>query len=250
MIEAGTGGRLAGRRVLITGGASGIGAATCELFVREGASVAILDRDRKGVAAMQARLGVFGVEADITDEQAVRDGVDAASDALGGMDGIVNCAGTALVKPFAETDLATWRLMLEINLTGVFLVCQQALKYLQAAPSATIVNFASVAVLAPEPNQAAYAAAKSGVIALSKVLAAEFAPTIRCNVLCPGAVDTPMIHGAFELPGALEKLQRRYPLGRIAKPIELANAALFLTSHESSFTTGITLAVDGGRAFH
>jgi NAD(P)-dependent dehydrogenase (short-subunit alcohol dehydrogenase family) len=138
----------------------------------------------------------------------------------------------------------TWRKVIEVNLTGTFLVTQAALPWLRQAKGSTVVNIASGAGVLPNaPGLAAYAASKGGVIALTKALAADLAPEIRVNCICPGMVDTPMADGFRANVG-------NYALKRIADPQEIAQALLFLTSSEASYITGATLAVDGGRTFH
>ena len=133
--------------------------------------------------------------------------------------------------------------MLEVNLTGTYIVVRCALPWLARAPFATIVNIASGQSLLPTPNLTAYAASKGGVVNLTRALAAELAPAIRVNSVCPGLVDTPMTAG-------LERDVSRYALERMADPLEIAQAILFLTGTESSFVTGAALAIDGGRTFH
>ncbi len=185
--------RLAGRRVLITGAASGIGQATAELFVKEGARVALLDRDESEVRAVAAALGSLAVIADVTDSDGVRDAVQRAAHELSGLDGLVNAAGVAGGQTLAQTDAAQWRRIIEVNLTGPLLVTQAALAFLEASSNATIVNVASGIGLRPLPGQGAYAASKAGVLAWTKVLAQELAPAIRVNATCPGPTDTPLM---------------------------------------------------------
>lgn len=243
-------GRLAGRRILITGGASGIGATTARLFAREGAGVALLDRDasRAGEVAREAGGVAFG--ADVADAAEVEDVVARAAAALGGLDGVVNAAGTGVSALFAQTSLADWKRSLDINLTGPFLVSQAALPYLLAAEGATIVNLASGAGLLPNKGRAAYGASKGGLIALGKVMALELAPRVRVNTLAPGAVDTPFVRNTFTTDDAVAAVAARFAMQRLARPEEAAEAILFLTSAQSSFVTGATLVMDGGRTFH
>jgi NAD(P)-dependent dehydrogenase (short-subunit alcohol dehydrogenase family) len=242
--------RLAGRRVLITGAASGIGQATAELFVKEGARVALLDRDESEVRAVAAAIGSLAVIADVTDSVGVRDAVQRAAHGLSGLDGLVNAAGVAGGQTLAETDAAQWRRVLEVNLTGPMLVTQAALAFLQANSSATIVNVASGIGLRPFAGQGAYAASKAGVLAWTKVLAQELAPTIRVNATCPGPTDTPLMRANVPQGTTLERMQSQYALGRLGRATEQAEAILYLTGPESSFITGVSLAVDGGRTFH
>ena len=238
--------RLAGRRVFITGAASGIGAAIAEVFAAEGARVALADR--QPIAALPPG-GALSFELDVSDEAAVRRTVDAAADAFGGLDGIVNAAGIANTDLLSELSVADWRRVIDVNLTGSFLVCAAAEKHLRAASDATIVNFSSGQGLQPFARRGAYAASKAGVISLTKTLALEWAP-IRANTICPGAVDTPMVRQGYSAEVLREQVGPRYALKRIGEPVEMAHAALYLSSRESSFVTGIVLAVDGGRSFH
>ena len=239
--------RLSGRRILITGGASGIGRATCELFVREGAVVAVLDRATAGIA------GVHLITADVADVTSVMHGMQEAAQALGGLDGLVNAAGVFINRGLADTTADVWNTTIAVNLTGTFLCVQAAVPFLRQAERASVVNVASgVGLLPTGGGSTAYVASKGGVIAMTRTLAAELAPTIRVNAVCPGAVETPMTDGTLrEASGAIiPAIVNRYALGRPAAPEEIAAGILFLISHESSFVTGINLAVDGGRTYH
>lgn len=240
-------GRLEGRRILITGAAAGIGRATAELFAAEGARLALLDRNVEGLAGLAGEPIGF----DAAEESSVNSAVARAAEAMGGIDGVVNAAGIFPLAKFADTTVEMWRQTLEINLTGPFLVCRAALPHLQNEPSATIVNLGSASALIPFPELAAYGASKGGISTLTKVLATELAPKIRVNLLCPGMTRTRMVSDWY--PDRQELDQRAealYLLKRVAEPSEIAAAALFLTSAESSFMTGSTLTVDGGRTFH
>jgi NAD(P)-dependent dehydrogenase (short-subunit alcohol dehydrogenase family) len=239
--------RLAGRRILITGGASGIGRATCELFAREGAAVAVLDRDAARIATGHA------IAADVSDAASVSRAVQQAAQALGGLDGLVNAAGIFINRNLLETTPEEWNKTIAVNLTGTFLCVQAAVPLLRQAERATVVNIASgVGLLPTGGGSTAYVASKGGVIAMTRTLAAELAPAIRVNAICPGAVETPMTDGTLrDAAGAVvPAIAHRYALGRPAAPDEIAAAILFLTAHESSFVTGVNLAVDGGRTYH
>jgi NAD(P)-dependent dehydrogenase (short-subunit alcohol dehydrogenase family) len=239
--------RLTGRKILITGGASGIGRATCALFVQEGASVVVLDRNTADVANVRA------IAADVSDAGSVTRAMQEAAQAMGGLDGLVNAAGVFINKDLMGTDAQTWNTTIAVNLTGTFLCVQAAVPLLRQAALATIVNLASgVGLLPTGGGSTAYVASKGGVIAMTRALAAELAPGIRVNAVCPGAVETPMTDGTLrDASGAINPaIVNRYALGRPAAPEEIAAAILFLTSHESSFVTGVNLAVDGGRTFH
>ena len=237
-------GRLRGRRILITGAASGIGQRTAELFATEGAALTLLDCDRKRLASVARETGGTAVEADVTQESSVTRAVEQGAGAMGGIDGVVNAAGIVIHGSVLDVGLADWKLVLDVNLTGTYIVVRCCLPWLVKAPFATIVNIASGQGLLPNnPGMTAYAASKGGVVNLTRALAAELAPSIRVNSVCPGMVDTPMTAG-------LERDLDRYALGRIAEPLEIAQSILFLTATESSFVTGAALAVDGGRTFH
>jgi NAD(P)-dependent dehydrogenase (short-subunit alcohol dehydrogenase family) len=240
---------LEGRRILVTGAASGIGAATAKRCVALGARVALVDRDVDRLRSTADECGAPWFELDVADADRVPSVVDAAADALGGLDGVVNAAGVSTIAPFAETDLALMQFALDVNLIGPFLVCQAALPHLKAGSSSTIVTVSSAAALQPLANRAAYSASKSAVLAMSKVMAMELAPDVRVNVVTPGAIDTPMVRGSFS-GEALARVTARYALGRLGTPDEVAAAIVFLTSSESSFMTGATLSVDGGRTYY
>jgi NAD(P)-dependent dehydrogenase (short-subunit alcohol dehydrogenase family) len=239
--------RLENRKILITGGASGIGRATCELFAREGATVAVLDRDADRMK------GVHAIAADVSDPASAARAVRQATGMLGGLDGLVNAAGVFINRGLMETTPDEWNTTIAVNLTGTFLCVQCAVPFLRQAERATIVNIASgVGLLPTGGGSTAYVASKGGVIAMTRALAAELAPTIRVNAVCPGAVETPMTDGTLrDTAGAvIPAIVQRYALGRPAAPEEIAAAILFLTAHESSFVTGVNLAVDGGRTYH
>ena len=237
-------GRLEGRRILITGAASGIGQRTAELFAGEGAALTLLDCDRKRLASVARETGGTAVEADVTQEPSVARAVEQGAGAMGGIVGIVNAAGIVIYGSVLDVGVADWKLVLDVNLTGTYIVIRCCLPWLAKAPFATIVNIASGQGLLPNtPNMTAYAASKGGVVNLTRALAAELAPSIRVNSVCPGMVDTPMT-------ARLRREVDRYALKRIAEPLEIAQAILFLTGTESSFVTGAALAIDGGRTFH
>ena len=237
-------GRLHGRRIVITGAASGIGLRTATLFAKEGAKLALLDRDAAGVARTAQELSGFGAQVDITDDAAVENVIAEAAAKMDGIDGVVNAAGIMGVGPVTATPAADFRKVIDVNLTGTYIVVRACLPWLTDSASATVVNIASAQGLLPNaPGHTAYAASKGGVVNLSRALAAELAPKIRVNSVCPGMVDTPMADG-------FRANVNNYALKRLADPDEIARAILFLTSQDSSYVTGAALAVDGGRSFH
>ncbi|MDO8770619.1 MAG: SDR family oxidoreductase [Burkholderiaceae bacterium] len=241
--------RLKGRRIVVTGAGSGIGAAIAQLFVAEGAKVASMDRNEAGMLAWFKPADGIALKADISDESSVNTAVKSAAAAMGGIDGLVNAAGIANQDLLSEVSVEDWRRIIDVNLTGSFLMARACLPYLKEVQDSTIVNFSSGQGLQPFMRRGAYAASKAGVISLSKTLAMEWAP-IRVNTICPGAVDTPMVRAGYSEETLRTQVGARYALGRVAEAIEIARAALYLTGAESSFITGIALAVDGGRSYH
>lgn len=245
--------RLRDRHIVVTGAASGIGRAIAELFHREGAKLALIDRDAGGLAAVASALHAVSLPFDLSDSESIASTVERAVSEMGGLDGVVNCAAMGVATPIAQTDFALLSKFIAINLTAPYLLCRAALPHLQKALEATIVNVASGQALLPNaPNNTAYSATKGGLVAFTKALAAEAAPRVRVNALCPGVTNTPMaapLFAGYAKPSDAPWV-KQYALQRVAEPIEIARAALFLTSAESSFVTGIALAVDGGRTFH
>lgn len=232
---------------MIAGSASGIGQETLQLFREEGAEVASLDLRLDDPAQ--------GFEVDITDSTACRAAVDAAINVLGGLDGMVNCVGIDLESPIGDMADAGWDRVIAVNLTGAMILCQAVLPALRASGGGTIVNLSSAAGLSPLSHRAAYCTSKAGLIMFGKCLAMELgAENIRVNTVCPGAVDTPLFRSSYEdfqnADERLSAIRARYAMRRVAVPTEIASAALYLTCHESSYVTGATLAVDGGRSFH
>jgi NAD(P)-dependent dehydrogenase (short-subunit alcohol dehydrogenase family) len=244
---------LSGRRVLVTGAASGIGRATSELFVRRGARVALLDRDPAVKAVADAAGGTVGLVVDVADEAAVNAAVAQAAAAMGGIDGVVNAAGVDFVKSITDTTPAEWNRLLGVNLNGPYHVCRAAAPLLREAAEATVVNVASGAGLAPLRHRTAYCASKAGLVMFTKALAMELAP-VRVNAFCPGIIDTPLFRQSFENepdPDAeLRRILDRYLIKRAATAGEAAEIVLFLSSRASSIMTGVALAGDAGRTFH
>jgi len=245
--------RLAGRRILITGSASGIGEAIAELFARHGAKLALVDYNEEGLRQVADRLGASAFPFDLSEVEKVEGLVEDIAAKLGGLDGVVNCAAIGTARPIGEMDLDHLRKFTAINLEAPYMICRSALAHMRKAGSGTIVNIASGQGLLPNaPGNTAYAATKGGLIAFTKNLAVEAAPTVRANAVCPGVTNTPMASHLFDQyddPSEAPFVQQ-YAMKRIAEPIEIANAVLFLTDEESSFITGSALAVDGGRCFH
>lgn len=244
MTQHPSGDRLRDRRIVITGGAVGIGRATAIRALAEGAQVFLLDLDSAALTRTCADLGCKGASVDVTDEPGVVAAMEQARLQLGGIDGLVNSAGVMLRGSILEIDGATWRRVLEINLTGPYLTTRAVLPAMLESEGAAVVNIGSAQALLPNsPNRAAYSASKGGVLNLGRALAAELAPKVRVNTVCPGLVDTSMAEGVRQNAG-------NYAMGRLADPEEIAAAIVFLLSAEASYITGAALAVDGGRSFH
>ena len=247
-------GRLEGRRIVITGAAAGIGAATARLFHQEGARLALIDVEPNGLKVIAEELGAVALPLDLADLDAIPPAIDQAARELDGLDGVVNCAGIGSGGPLGEITNQKLMLALAINLAAPFVLCRSALPYLEKQDGSTIVNIASgEGILPNSANVTAYAASKGGLINFTRALAAEVAPKVRANALCPGGTRTAMtapLVAAYGDPNKSPFVQTRYALKRLAEPNEIANGILFLTSAESSYVTGIAMAVDGGRTFH
>ena len=248
--------RLAGRRILITGGASGIGLKCAELFLREGARVAILDRNVQALDASARQLpAAVGLQCDVADEVAVRNAVAAAADRLDGLDGIVNSAGIGTRRTFDETTMEIMVKDIGINLLGPFSIAKAAVPHLRNSGGGSIVHVASGIALRPTPGKIAYSASKGGLIAMTKAMAIDLAPdNIRVNVVCPGITDTPLIasaeNGPTYTPEQVKFILDRRLIRRFGTATEIANAILFLTSEESSYVTASCFAIDGGGTMH
>ena len=246
-------GRLAGRRVLVTGAASGIGKAIAELFAAEGAKLALVDVDAARLNDAAAPLNAAALPFDLSDLAGVDGMVAQAAAAMDGLDGVVNCAAYSTGGPIAGMTLEIIAKFTAVNLVAPYFICRAALPHMGRATEASIVNIASGQGLLPNaPNNTAYAATKGGLIAFTKALAAEVAPHVRVNAVCPGVTNTPMaarLLEGYDDPSDAPFVQQ-YALRRVAEPVEIARAVLFLCSGESSFVTGSALAVDGGRCYH
>ena len=235
-----------GLAALVTGGASGIGRATAFRLARDGAAVAVLDRDGEGARAVAAEVGGCAFEVDVRDGDAVRAAVDATVEALGGLAILVNNAGVGDLRPMHTVDDRLWHRLLDVNLTGTYHAMAAAVPVMLAAGRGVIVNNASVSGLAPTRNEAAYSAAKAGVIALTASGALEYGPTIRVNCVAPGFIRTPLTAIWNDFPDAFAPIADSIPLGRIGDAEEVAEVIAFLCSDAAAYVTGHTLVVDGG----
>ncbi len=230
---------------LVTGAASGIGRACVERLVAGGTAVAAVDLD----AGAMDDLGVLALAADVTDEAAVRDAVALAEAELGPLDAVVNVAGITGSARAAEchvTPVEEWRRVIDVNLTGPFLVCHAALPGMLARGAGSIVNVASVAGLVAFPGRCAYTASKGGVVQLTRSLAADYAARgIRANAVCPGMVDTPMTRWRLEDPDLRAAVLDKIPAGRVATAAEVADAVALLAGDGMPYMNGAMLVLDG-----
>ena len=245
--------QLQGRKVIITGASSGVGKATAELFVAEGAQVGLIARREEAIRVLAGGLGdgAHAAAADIADDAAVAAAVDALAAAMGGVDGVVHAAGMDGPAPLEDLTPEVWRRQIDVNLSGSFYVAREAALRMKKAGQ----KDGSIVLLGSELSMIGmgwfvhYCASKFGVVGLTKALAHELAPDIRVNCICPGPIDTPMMDAELEWfpdpvaarKGAIE----RVPLKRFAQPGEVARAALFFTA-DASFATGSIFSLDGG----
>lgn len=249
--------RLQGRRVLVTGAARGIGKAIATRSAAEGAAVAVADIDGELAEAVAAEITDAGgtaisVAADITSPTACADLVERTGAELGGLDGLVNNAGVLREQRIGEIDEADWDLTLAVNLTAPWRLTQLSVPWMERAGGGSIVNISSIEGLRVRPTHAAYAAAKGGLLQLTRTTAVELGErSIRANAVCPGSIDTEMMQdhvGALADPeAALADLISRNQLGRLGRPDEVADVVIHLLSDESSFTSGHAYVVDGAR---
>ncbi len=248
-------GRVQDKVALITGGASGIGLATAELLAREGARVMVADIDRDAAARAVAALGppATAHPLDVTREADWIAATDAVVRDCGRLDILVNNAGIALLKDIEATTLEDWRGLMAVNLDGAFLGCKHAVRVMKERGGGSIVNLSSVAGMIGDPSLAAYCASKGGVRLLTKSVALHCARRgyhIRCNSVHPSFVQSPMLEAMIAGARNPEKMRANVaaasPVGRLAKPVEVAQTILFLASDEAAFTTGAELVVDGG----
>jgi meso-butanediol dehydrogenase / (S,S)-butanediol dehydrogenase / diacetyl reductase len=238
---------LKGKRVVITGGASGIGAAAVVRFLEEESRVLVIDRDPRGCKQIKTKFPslVEAVVTDVADDRAVVTAFARVDSVLGGVDILINNAGISIRHRFLDLSPAEWSQVLAVNLTGVFNVAQQAAKRMVKAGGGVIINMGSTNGIVGHPMYADYNASKAGVIELTKSMALELAPTVRVIAVCPGYVLTPMQEAEYT-PAMLEAVDRKIPLGRHARPEEIAALFAFLASDEAPYITGQAIVIDGG----
>ena len=245
--------RLSGKVAVVTGGNAGIGEAIAKAFAREGALVVItgrrqgeLDRVVSDVVKEQGK--AFAVAGSVTDEPHVQETVSRAVQQFGRLDILVNNAGVGdFGKRLHEIDDATWAHVLDVNLTGVFRMTRAVLPQMLKQGKGAIVNISSIASLVGIPTSPAYTASKGALDALTRALAIDYANEgIRCNVVNPGLIDTPMAAPLMSNPEQLDPILSHYPIRRAGKPEEVANMVLYLASDEAAWVTGGTFPIDGG----
>jgi NAD(P)-dependent dehydrogenase (short-subunit alcohol dehydrogenase family) len=248
---------LQGKVALVTGASSGIGLACVARFVREGARVVGLDltEPRDDLDLPAGAPPVSFVRADVRDETAIADAVAAVVAEHGRLDTVVTAAGVAGGGPAHLVDRDEWQRVLDINLTGTFLVCKHAIARMLDQPligdeRGSLITIASVEGLEGTAGGSAYNASKGAVVIFTKNLAIDYGRVgIRANAICPGFIDTPMLEGVFGMPGleaVREEVREEHKLRRLGRPEEIAAVAAFLASSDASFVTGETIAVDGG----
>jgi 2-hydroxycyclohexanecarboxyl-CoA dehydrogenase len=244
--------RLEGRIALVTGGAGGIGSATCRRLAAEGATVAVTDLELAAAEALAAEIGGRGYELDVRSVESVRAAVEAAERDLGPLDVVVNNAGYDEFGFFVHTDEAMWDRVLAVNLRGVIAVTHAVLPGMQQRGGGRIVNVASEAGRLGSPGSGVYSAAKAGVIGLTKAVAGESARYgVTCNAVAPGPIETPLLMSApeeFAEVGEriVSNMIGKTALRRLGQPEEVAATIAFLASDDASYVTGQTLGVSGG----
>ncbi|HTX13031.1 MAG TPA: SDR family NAD(P)-dependent oxidoreductase [Solirubrobacteraceae bacterium] len=246
-------GRFDGKVLFATGGGSGLAAATARQFASEGGMVALVDLDIERAGEVAAEIpGAVALEADVSDETAIKTAVHAAHERLGSIDCVFNGAGHADFGPIEDWSYERFNKMMSVHMGGTFLVCREVIPLMQENGSGSIVNVSSIAAIVAQPYNAPYGAAKGAILAFSRQLARDVAPDIRINVVAPGRVLTGMTRplyterGGGDLEKGSAEAAKLNMLGRLGQPEELASTICFLLSDEASFVTAAVIVPDGG----
>ena len=243
--------RLQGKVCVITGAGGGMGADAAQLFTEEGAEVVVADVDLAAAEKVADEVDGLAVQVNVADEDSVRAMYAAAKQRFGGIDVLYNNAGISPADDdsILDTSFDAWERVQAVNTRGVYLCCKHGIPYLLERGGGSVINVASfVALVGAATSQISYTASKGAVLSMSRELGVQFARQgVRVNALCPGPVETPLLLRIWsETPGAAERRLVHVPMGRMAKPREIVNAALFLASDESSYVNASTFLVDGG----
>jgi meso-butanediol dehydrogenase/(S,S)-butanediol dehydrogenase/diacetyl reductase len=235
------------KRILITGGAGGIGSATAKRFLEEGARVYVLDCDEVACQQLKKELPTLHgtIIADVADPESVRHAFDELDSLAKGLDVLINNAGISIRHTFMDITPQEWRSVMDVNLNGVFYVAQQAARRMLAGNGGVIINMGSTNGLAGYHYYADYNATKAGVIELSRSMALELAPTIRVNAVCPGFIMTPMQEAEYTIE-MRQAFENKLPLNKLGKPDDVAALFAFLASDDAAFITGQYFVIDGG----
>jgi 2-keto-3-deoxy-L-fuconate dehydrogenase len=247
--------KLKDRVAVVTGAGSGIGAASARLFAAEGAKVALVDQDKDGLAKVASGIDAITITADVSSDSAARAGVQQVMDKWGRIDVLLTAAGMSTGGTVDAIDEAAWDRTFAVNVKGTFLWIHYAIPHMIAAGKGAIVTVGSQLAQSSPGKNAAYVASKGAIASFTKTIAVDHAlQGIRVNALMPGVIDTPMPARSLKRYADPEAMRaywkERHPMGRIGQPEEVARAALFLASDDSSFVTGTLLFIDGGWTAH